>query len=318
MRKKEMKLSEQILITSEVQTAFLKKQPIVALETAVITHGLPYPTNLEMAQSVEMLIRKAGAIPATIGLHQGKIRVGLPDEVLTDLSKAPDLHKISTRNLGIALARNWSGGTTVAATMHIANLVGIKVFATGGIGGVHRGNSLDISADIPGLSRTPMVVVCAGAKAILDLPATLEVLETNAVPVIGYQTNELPAFYSAKSGLPVDLRLDSPAEIAQLATQHWALGLQSALLVCNPPPSQFDIPLEKINAVIDRALKAAEKAHISGPRVTPFLLDQVRVQTGGESLRSNIALLENNARLAAEISLAMSKTFTHRRVKAIV
>lgn len=313
-----MKLSEQILIAREIQKAITEKQPIVALETAVITHGLPYPSNLEMAYSVETLIRDAGAIPATIGLHQGKIRVGLPEEVLTALSNTPDLHKISTRNLGIAFARNWSGGTTVAATMHIANLVGIKVFATGGIGGVHRGNSLDISADIPELGRTPMVVVCAGAKAILDLPATLEVLETNAVPVIGFKTDELPAFYSAKSGLPVDLRLDSPAEIAQLATQHWSLGLSSALLVCNPPPSQFDFPLERMNAVIDRALKAAEKEHISGPQVTPFLLDQVRIQTGGESLRSNIALLENNARLAAEISIAMSKTFQHRRAKAIV
>lgn len=313
-----MKFSEQILISDEIRIALEKHRPVVALETAVITHGLPNPTNFEMAQSVESLIRQADVIPATIGLFEGKVRIGLPIEILAMLSNTPNLKKISTHNLGIATLRKWSGGTTVAATMHIAKIAGIKVFSTGGIGGVHRNHALDVSADIPELGRNPMIVVCSGAKAILDLPATLEILETHGVPVIGYRTDELPAFYSSKSGLPVDIRLDAASEIADAALAHWNLDLLSALLVCNPPPDAFDIPSQDIENVIQKALMDAESEHITSPKVTPFLLDRVRIQTDGESLKSNIALLQSNARLAAEIAIALQEKNTRYRSESIL
>lgn len=302
-----MNQNDFLVVSDEIRAAIRESRPVVALETAVVTHGLPYPVNLEMAGSVEKIIRSSGAVPATIGVLAGRITVGMSSQDLSLLASGKDLAKISTRNLGIVVSQKLSGGTTVAGTMVAAELAGIKVFSTGGIGGVHRHNPLDVSADLPELSQNPLIVVCSGAKAILDLPGTLEVLETYGVPVIGYGTNELPSFYSSKSGLPVDLRLDNSKDIASLAAAQWILGLNNAILVCNPPPPQFELPVEKTEKVIQNAIREAEHLKISGAKITPFLLDQIRKNTDGESLKTNIALLENNARLAAEIAVAFSK-----------
>lgn len=291
----------------EVSKARQLKAPLVALETTVVTHGLPYPKNVQLARDMEAQVREYGATPATIAVLEGMIQVGLSDAQLDSLIRQEDLKKISRRDFAPALARKGSGGTTVAGTLITAHAADIRVFATGGIGGVHRTPPFDISADLPELSRTPVVVVCAGAKAILDLPATLEYLETLGVPVVGYQTDEFPAFYSVRSGLPVSVRCDTPAEIAEMAATHWDFGIQSALLVVVPPPAEVALPVEEVEISINQALLEAEEKGIRGQAVTPFLLSRISELSGQASLKANLGLLLKNARVAAEIAVAMAR-----------
>jgi pseudouridine-5'-phosphate glycosidase len=253
---------------------------------------------------MERVVRKNGATPATIAVLDGEVRVGLTDAELERLAGLENVRKISRRDFAAAIARKESGGTTVAGTMFAAHRAGIRVFATGGIGGVHEVETLDISADLQALADTPMIVVCAGAKAILDLPATLEYLETMSVPVIGYGTGEFPAFYSRRSGLPVSARLDSPEEVVRFARAHWGLGMKSAVLVCQPLSEQEEIPQEKVKRAIQQARREARAQGVRGQALTPFLLGRLSELTGGESLRANLALLLNNAKLAAKIAVA--------------
>lgn len=281
----------------------IKSSPLLALESTVITHGLPRPQNLELARAMERVVRENGATPATIAILDGEIRIGLSDAELERLANETNARKISRRDFATAIVKKECGGTTVAGTMFAAHRAGIRVFATGGIGGVHEVETLDISTDLQALADTPMIVVCAGAKAILDLPATLEYLETMAVPVIGYGTDEFPAFYSRHSGLPVSARLDSPEEVVRFARTHWGLGMKSAVLVCQPLPPEEEIPAEKISGFIEQARREADEKGIHGQPLTPFLLARLAELTGGESLRANLALLLNNARLAAQISV---------------
>ncbi|MCE9645096.1 MAG: pseudouridine-5'-phosphate glycosidase [Chloroflexi bacterium] len=292
-------------ITLEISRALAMGAPVVAFESTVITHGLPQPQNLELAREMEKQVRTAGATPATIALIKGKIRVGLSDEELSGLSKAQPVLKVSHRDFATARVKKMDGGTTVAGTMFACQMAGIKVFATGGIGGVHKESSFDISTDLHALSNIPMIVVCAGAKAILDLPATLEYLETMGVPVVGYRTDEFPAFYSRESGLGVSVRLDSPEEIAEFARAHWDLGMRSAVLVTNPVPETQAVPKSEMDPIIAKASAEAVAQGIHGQKLTPFLLGRISELTGGKSLRTNLALLLNNARLAAQIAGAM-------------
>jgi len=289
-------------ISPEVSRALSRHEPIVALESTVITHGLPQPQNLKLAKDMEKQIRKQDVTPATIALLDGKIRLGLSDEELTQLSKAESTLKVSHRDFATAITKKMSGGTTVAGTMFAANMAGIKTFATGGIGGVHKESSFDISTDLHALAEIPMIVVCAGAKAILDLPATLEYLETMGVPVVGYQTDEFPAFYSRESGLGVSVRFDSAKEIAEFAQAHWDLGMKSAVLVTNPIPEAESIPKSGMEPVIEQASAEAMEQGIHGQALTPFLLGRISELTKGKSLKANLSLLLNNAQLAAEIS----------------
>jgi len=293
------------VFSHEVARSLKNGLPVVALESTVITHGLPRPENLQLAKAMEHEVREQSGTPATVGLIDGRVHIGLSAEELERLANTDGGRKVSRRDFGIALARREIGGTTVAGTLIAARLAGIRVFATGGIGGVHRNSVFDISADLPELSRSPVVVVCAGAKSILDLPATLEVLETQGVPVIGYGTNEFPAFYSSESGLPVNVRVDGPEEVAQIARAQWDMGLQNAILVVQPPPVESALPAADINRLIDQALAEAQEKKISGSAVTPFLLDRVNLLSGGTSLQANLALLRNNARLAAQIAAAL-------------
>lgn len=293
------------VFSHEVARSLKNGFPVVALESTVITHGLPRPENLQLARAMEHEVREQSGTPATVGLIDGRVHIGLSAEELERLANTDGGRKVSRRDFGIALARREIGGTTVAGTLIAARLAGIRVFATGGIGGVHRNSVFDISADLPELSRSPVVVVCAGAKSILDLPATLEVLETQGVPVIGYGTDEFPAFYSTESGLPVNVRVDGPEEVAQIARAQWDMGLQNAILVVQPPPVEAALPAADINRLIDQALAEAEEKKISGSAVTPFLLDRVNLLSGGTSLQANLALLRNNARLAAQIAAAL-------------
>ncbi len=288
--------------------------PIVALKSAVITHGLPFPENLNLARELETVVQENGAMPATIALLDGKIRIGLTDQQLENLATMNDTRKISLRDFGIALAGGLSGGTTVAATLFTAAQAGIRVFATGGIGGVHRGAPFDISADLPQLGKSPVLVVCAGAKAILDLPATHEVLETQGVPIIGFQTDDFPAFYSASSGLPVDQRVDTPDEAAQIALNAWDAGLRSAVLLVVPPPADSAMPSDQMEAAIQVALEDASQQGIHGAATTPFLLSRVSELTGGHSLQSNLELLRNNARVAARVAAAMGNIKATKQV----
>jgi pseudouridylate synthase len=278
----------------------------VALESTVIAHGLPRPWNLDSARACERAVRESGAEPATVAIVAGTPRVGITDEELVELASREDVAKVSLQNLGAVAARGEWGATTVSATLHLSARAGIRVFATGGIGGVHRGAemSFDLSADLLALSRTPVITVCAGAKSILDLPKTLETLETLGVPVVGYGTNELPAFYSRSSGLRVALRADSPEQVADLASAHWALGLSSAVLVTVPCPEEVAIPAAEIEAAIDEALLGAATDGIRGSALTPYLLSHVAAATSGRSLKANLALLENNARVAGRIASA--------------
>jgi len=294
------------VITPEIRIALDLGAPVVALESTVITHGLPRPQNLELARNMEKQVRDAGATPATIALLDGKIRIGLSDEELVRLSDADSTLKVSHRDFATAIVKKADGGTTVAGTMFAANMTGIKVFATGGIGGVHKESSFDISTDLRSLAEIPTVVVCAGAKAILDLPATLEYLETMGVPVVGYGTDEFPAFYSRESGLGVSARLDSPKEIADFAQAHWNLGMKSGILVTNPIPEADAISAAEMEPIIAQASAEAIAQGIHGQKLTPFLLGRISELTKGKSLKANIALLLNNARLAAQIAAEMS------------
>lgn len=290
----------------EVEEAMAFARPIVALESTVIAHGLPYPQNLETARLVEEAVRENGATPATIAILKGQIRVGLSEKEIERLAEGGKVHKVSRRDLALVIAKGEDGATTVAATMYIASLAGIKVFATGGIGGVHRGQAFDISADLVELARTQVVVVCAGAKSILDLPATLEWLETHGVPILGYETWEFPAFYSRGSGLPVDLRVGSPQEVAEIVRASRELGLKGGLLVAVPVPAEEELPLQVMEEAIVQALREAEERSIKGKALTPFLLRRVNELTGGKALRANTALLKNNAAIAARIAMALN------------
>jgi pseudouridine-5'-phosphate glycosidase len=289
-----------------VRAALNAGQPVVALESTLITHGLPCPKNLEVARALETAVREAGAIPATIAILGGQISVGLTDEQLGYLAGAEDVRKCSRRDLPIVVGRGEDGATTVAGTMMVAHMAGIRLFATGGIGGVHRGHPFDVSADLLELGRTPVAVVCAGAKAILDLPLTLEVLETHGVPVIGYGTDEFPAFYSRSSGLPVDVRCDTPEEVGAIVRARDALNLPAGTLVTVPIPPDDELPAAEAEDAIASALAEAEAQGITGKLVTPFLLARVSELTGEASLRANVALLLNNARVAADIAAALS------------
>jgi pseudouridine-5'-phosphate glycosidase len=297
--------SNTLVISADVRAALSSRKPVVALESTVIAHGLPQPTNLETARKLEAVVRGVGATPATIAIIEGQLHVGIDEQQLHLLATSSDIKKVSIRDLSIAVAQKWNGATTVASTCWIAHRAGIRVFATGGIGGVHRGTLPDISADLPQLAQTPIVVVCSGAKIVLDLPATREWLETHGVTVIGYGCDEMPAFYSRRSGLPVDVSVDSPTAVAEIFRAHQRLGMPNALLVTVPVPENFEMTLEETERVLAEALERADELSISGREVTPFLLAQMSERSGGASLKANIALLENNARVAAEVAKAL-------------
>ncbi len=298
-------MSPKLNIHPEVKAALERGKPVVALESTVITHGLPAPENVEIARAIEAAVRQQGVVPATIAILQGEIMVGLTPEQLTYLGSAKNVRKCSRRDLPIVVARREDGATTVAGTMIVAHWAGIRLFATGGIGGVHRSQPFDESADLVELGRTPVTVVCAGAKAILDLPLTLEVLETQGVPVIGYQTHEFPAFYSRQSGLSVDVRVETPQEIADIINVREQLGLSGGTLIVVPVPVEDEWPIEEAQGVIDQALRDAEAERISGKAITPYLLQRVSDLSSERSKKANIALLLNNARLAAQIAQAL-------------
>jgi len=293
-------------ISTDIASALATNKPVVALESTVIAHGLPRPTNLELAQRLETDLRSAGVSPATIGIIGGELTVGLNDEQIRLLAEDSSVKKISTRDVPVAIARGWNGATTVASTSWIAHRAGIRVFATGGIGGVHRGTLPDISADLPELARTPIIVVCSGAKIVLDLPATREWLETHAVTVVGFQCDEMPAFYSRHSGLPVDVRASSANEVVEIFNAQRDLQMNTALLVTVPVPNEFEVDEEELSRVLTDALEKAEREGITGRDVTPFLLAQMAQFSDGATLRANISLLENNARVAGEIAKAVS------------
>lgn len=297
-------------VSDEVAEAIRANQPVVALETTIVSHGMPWPQNLETALAVEGVVRQAGALPAAVAVLDGKIRVGLRREELERLAHANDVMKLSRADLAFGVVSGRPGATTVAATMIVAKLAGIGVFGTGGIGGVHRGaeHSFDISADLQELARTEVVVVAAGAKALLDLPKTLEVLETLGVPVVCYGTDSFPAFWSRESDLPAPLRLDTPAAIAAFADARRALGLGGGMLVANPVPAEDEIPAAEMAGHIEAAHQATVARRIAGKAVTPFLLDAILKLTSGRSLVTNIALIKSNARLAAEIAVAIAET----------
>jgi pseudouridine-5'-phosphate glycosidase len=296
-------------ILPEVAHALQNNLPVVALESTIISHGMPYPQNVEMANEVENIIRSHGAIPATIAILNGRLKVGLTSSELELLATSQDIIKASRRDLAFLVSQKKHGATTVASTMIIAALAGIKVFATGGIGGVHRGaeTTFDISADLLELANTNVAVICAGAKSILDIGLTLEYLETHGVPVVGYQTKELPAFYTSSSGFEVDYKLDTPVEIAQALKTKWDLNLNGGVVIANPIPKEYEMDATMMNQVISQALEEQEQLGIKGKESTPFLLSKVKELTGGDSLSSNIQLVYNNAHLAAKIAVEYSK-----------
>lgn len=297
-----------IVYSAEVVAAKARGAPIVALESTIITHGMPFPGNLEMARSVEHIVRQHGAVPATIAVIEGVLHIGLEPAQIAALAEMREVMKLSRADIAFALAERRTGATTVAATMIAAARAGISVFATGGIGGVHRGaeESFDISADLEELARTAVIVVSAGPKAILDIPKTLEVLETRGVPVVTFDSEEFPAFWSRVSGLKSPLTLPSPAAIANFQRMREQLGIEGGMLIANPVPPEYEIAREEMEIYIGRALASAEREEISGKEVTPFLLDTIFHMTSGRSLKTNVALVENNARLAAEIAVAMN------------
>jgi pseudouridine-5'-phosphate glycosidase len=298
-------------LNPEIASALAQRQPVVALESTVIAHGLPRPRNLETAKRLEQIVREGGVTPATIAILNGKICVGLGHHEIERIAESNDVKKISTRDLALAVAERCDGATTVASTIWVAQRVGIQVFATGGIGGVHRGSLPDISADLPELAHTPIVVVCSGAKIVLDLPATREWLETHSVTLVGFQCDEMPAFYSRRSGLSIDTRADSAEDVARIFAAQRDLRIASALLVTVPVPTEFEIPIAILSAILDESLAAAEQQRISGPELTPFLLSRMAQESEGATLTANIALLENNARVAAEIAKAIRPLFAN-------
>lgn len=301
-------MKQYLTYTEEVRHALENRLPVVALETTIISHGMPYPQNVEMAKEVEQIIRDNGAVPATIGIMDGKIKIGLSESELEEFATNQSVAKVSRRDIPYILATGKIGATTVAGTMIGAQLAGIHVFATGGIGGVHREGEItwDVSADLTELAQTNVAVVCAGAKSILDIGRTLEYLETQGVPVIGFRTDEFPSFYSRESGYGVDFRLDTPEEVATLMDTKWKLGLNGGLVIANPVREADALDHREIEAVIVTALQEAKEKGITGKKVTPFLLDRVKQLTAGKSLQTNIALVKHNAEVAAKIAVALS------------
>lgn len=299
-------IPEWLHVHPDVADAVESGRPVVALESTVITHGLPRPVNLDLARWMETEVISVGAQPATVAIMDGVVRLGLSNEELENLALAKEVYKISRRDLATAVARRQTGGTTVAATIFISHSIGIQVFATGGIGGVHRGLSGDISADLPELARTPIAVVCSGAKAFLDLPRTIEWLETASVPVIGWGTEEFPAFFSRESGLPVSISLTTLGEIVAFLRSHWRIGIGSGVLICVPCPEETAVPRETAEEAIAQAETDAQKSNVSGSELTPFLLSRLAELTEGATLRANLELLKNNAHVAAKIAKTLT------------
>lgn len=303
-------MQQYLEVSPHIQEALAANKPVVALESTIISHGMPYPKNVETALEVERIVRENGAIPATIAIIGGKLRVGLTEEEITHLGKKGlDVIKVSRRDIPVVLSRAEDGATTVAATMIIAGMAGIKIFATGGIGGVHRGaeTTMDISADLEELSATPVMVICAGAKSILDLGLTREYLETKGVPVIGYQTEELPAFYTRQSGFSVDYRMDTPGEIASAFHIKETLGMKGGMVVANPIPEEYAMDAAVITSSIEKALGEADSLGVKGKNITPYLLDEIQKLTDGKSLEANIRLVYNNAVLGSRIAVELSR-----------
>ncbi len=298
--------AEEFLIAEEVWDALHARRAVVALESALITHGLPYPQNVEIAREMEGLVRAEGAVPATVALVEGRVRVGLDETTLERLARAEKATKVSLNNFGITLARGGLGGTTVAATMWVADQVGIRVFATGGTGGVHHGR-VDVSADLPALATLQVAVVCAGVKSLLDVEATREWLETYGVPVIGLGTDEMPGFYTRRTGLPVDVRVESPAEAARFITEHWHIGFRGGVLVTVPLPEEVALTPEEVEAAVAQAEAEAHRQGIRGADVTPYVLASLARLTDGRSIEANLALLRQNARVAARIAIALEQ-----------
>ncbi len=301
-------MTDLILLSDEVKSALKKGKPIVALESTIISHGMPYPENVKTTNKLEEIIREEGCVPAIVAVADGKLHVGISDLLLERLATESGVLKVSRRDMPVALASGALGATTVSGTLIAAHRAGVRVFVTGGIGGVHRGadKTFDVSADLEELAVSNVAVVSAGVKAILDLPKTLEVLETKGVPVVGYQTDELPAFYTRKSGLKLTSRADSPNEIASMMKAKWGCEIDGSILVANPIPKEFEADSKMINASIDEALAMADKKGISGKNITPFILAQISKVTGGKSLAANVALVENNARVGAQLANAYS------------
>lgn len=302
-------LDQYLDIHPEVKQALNAGKPVLALESTIISHGMPYPRNVETALRVEQIVRDNGAVPATIAIIKGKLKVGLTREEIESLGKSHDVVKTSRRDIPMILTKGLDGATTVASTMVIASLAKIHIFATGGIGGVHRGaqETFDISADLQELAQTDVAVICAGAKSILDIGLTLEYLETQGVPVIGYGTDELPAFYTSKSGFPVDYRMDAPDEIARALKTKWDLGLKGGAVIANPIPKEYEMDPDEIRNIIESAIQEAQLKGIKGKETTPFLLAKVTEMTKGSSLDSNIQLVYNNAKIGAQIAVAFSR-----------
>ncbi|MGL5651993.1 MAG: pseudouridine-5'-phosphate glycosidase [Paraclostridium sp.] len=302
-------LEKYLNVHPEVKKALAEGLPVVALESTIISHGMPYPKNIEMAKTVSKIIRENGAIPATIAIINGVLKVGLTTEEIEFLGTSKDIVKASRRDLPFIISKKLNGATTVATTMILANLAGVKVFATGGIGGVHREaqETFDISADLQELANTNVAVICAGAKSILDIGLTLEYLETNGVPVVGFETEEFPAFYTRKSGFGVDYKVESSLEVASALKAKWDLNLKGGMVIGNPIPKEFEMDYNTINNAIESALKEAEEKNITGKKVTPFLLDRVKTITEGKSLDANIELVYNNAKVAAQIAKDLSE-----------
>ena len=299
-------MKQPLHVSAEVARALAARRPVVALETTLVSHGLPHPEGLRAAAAIESEVRAGGAVPATIGVLDGRVRVGMSAADVERLARGESVAKLNLSNLAAQLASGEPGCTTVAATLFVAHRVGIEVFATGGIGGVHRGDAFDVSADLLALSRHPVAVVCSGAKAVLDLARTREALESLGVPVLGFATDEFPAFYSRHSGLAVDARLDSPADLAAAVAAHFSLGTGAGVVVANPIPTAEELPAELYEAAIAAALATAAARGIAGRDVTPFLLEELRVRTGGKSLVANRALLVSNAALAAQLAVALA------------
>ena len=304
-----MDLKKFMDITPEIEEAVAAGKPVVALESTILSHGMPYPENLEFAREIEKLIRAEGAIPATMAVIDGRLKAGLTEAELVRMCEAKGVLKVSRRDLPIVVAEKLTGATTVATTMILAKLAGIRVFATGGIGGVHRGGevTMDISADLQELAHTEVAVVCAGAKMILDIGRTLEYLETMGVPVLGLGTSDFPAFYCRKSGFDVDYNAETPLDVARIAKAKWDLGLGGGLLIGNPVPEQYAMDFDKMSAVIDRVLKMADEAGVKGKEITPFMLAHIVEETGGDSLKTNIQLAFNNARAASRIAVELAR-----------
>jgi len=296
------KAPDWLQIHPEVEAALADGIPVVALESTVVTHGLPKPINFETAMRMQSEVRQAGAIPAIVAVLNGRVHLGIENDDLERLGLSTEARKISLRDLGLVVTERGDGGTTVAATLHVAEAAGVRIFATGGIGGVHRGGTGDVSADLPTLARSRVAVVCSGAKAFLDLPRTLEWLETAGVPVIGYQSDEFPAFYSPRSGLAVNRKVELAQEAADLLNAHWRLGLPAGVLVCVPCPLDASIPWDQMQMALAEAEEAAARAGVTGPALSPFMLNRLGESTGGAALQANLALLRQNARVAAEIA----------------